>query len=113
MKLGINSAFEIAKYVITICCLNKKPVTNIKLQMILYRLQLFYLQKTGEKLFYDEIQVRDYDVRIPSIDCLFTCNKQKFITELYNCYDIDLVKRDLIKPEIDRLSNMNLYKLTI
>ena len=55
LKLGINSAFEIAKYVITICCLNKKPVTNIKLQMILYRLQLFYLQKTGEKLFYDEI----------------------------------------------------------
>lgn len=107
----INSAFEIAKYVITISCLSKKPVTNMELQMILYHLQLFYLKETKNKLFYDEIEVNDYNVRIASIDNLFVCNKQMRIMNLYNCYDISFEKKKLIKPEIHRLVSNNLYKV--
>ena len=78
--------------------------------MILYHLQLFYLQKTKNKLFYDDIEISDYRIRIPSIDNLFVCNKQMQIINLYNCYDIDPKKKELIKPEIQRLILNNLHK---
>ncbi len=78
--------------------------------MILYHLQLFYLQKTKNKLFYDDIEISDYRIRIPSIDNLFVCNKQMQIINLYNCYDIDSKKKELIKLEIQRLILNNLHK---
>ncbi len=111
INVKINSAFEIAKYVITICCLNKKPITNLELQVILYHLQLFYLEKTGNKLFYDEIGVKNYSIQIPFIDNLFISDDQMHIKSLYNCFDIDLEKKELIKPEIHRLISNNLHKL--
>lgn len=111
INVKINSAFEIAKYVITICCLNKKPITNLELQVILYHLQLFYLEKTGNKLFYDEIGVKNYSIRIPFIDNLFISDDQMHIKSLYNCFDIDLEKKELIKTEIHRLISNNLHKL--
>lgn len=83
----------------------------MELQVILCYLQFFYLQKTKSKLFYDEIEMSDNNIRIPLIDNLFICDKQMHINNLYNCREIDSKKKELIKPEIYRLVSNNLHKI--
>ncbi len=83
----------------------------MELQVILCYLQFFYLQKTKSKLFYDEIEVSDNNIRIPLVDNLFICDKRMRINNLYNCREIDSKKKELIKPEIHRLVSNNLHKI--
>lgn len=48
-------ALEIAKYVITKCSQAGKPVSNLKLQKLLYFLWIEFFRKTGEALFENDI----------------------------------------------------------
>lgn len=49
------SALEVAKYIITKCSEAGKPVSNLKLQKMLYFLWIEFYRKTRRKLFYNDI----------------------------------------------------------
>ena len=49
------SAMEIARYIITKCFNLGQPVSNLKLQKMLYYLWVDFYKKTGRKLFFDNI----------------------------------------------------------
>lgn len=49
------SALEIAKYVITSCSNQNQPVSNLKLQKMLYFLWVDFYKATGRMLFNDDI----------------------------------------------------------
>lgn len=48
-------ALQIARYIITKCSLAEKPVSNLKLQKMLYFLWVDFYKETGRKLFLDDI----------------------------------------------------------
>lgn len=47
-------AFDVSSYIINLCIDKGEPLTNLKLQKILYFTHLFYLKKTGTKLITDK-----------------------------------------------------------
>lgn len=49
-----NCALNVAKYIISWCATNGAPVSNLKLQKILYFAQGEYYQQTGQLLFDDD-----------------------------------------------------------
>lgn len=49
------SALEIARYIITSCFYEKRPVSNLKLQKMLYFVWVDFYRKTGRMLFWDNI----------------------------------------------------------
>lgn len=61
------SANDIAKYVITIFNQKGKPITNLKLQKILYYIQVAFMRKTGEPAFEDEIQAWRHGPVVPAV----------------------------------------------
>ena len=49
------SALDVAKYIVGYCCDKKHPITNLKLQKMLYFIWVEYYQKYNEALFIDDI----------------------------------------------------------
>lgn len=52
----IYTALEIANYIVNKCLSDKKPISNLQLQKILYFLQVEFLQNQKHPLFSDEIE---------------------------------------------------------
>lgn len=61
---GTYSALSVANYVLTNA---KEPISNLKLQKMLYFIQGFALVRLGHPLFDDEIQAWTYGPVIPSV----------------------------------------------
>lgn len=59
-------ALEVAKYIISRCTENERPINNKQLQTILQALQLNYVNR-GERLFYDKIVAADGYCVIPRV----------------------------------------------
>ena len=49
------TALEIAKYIISTCSKKNRPISNLKLQKLLYFAWIYYYTKTGNGLFHDDI----------------------------------------------------------
>ena len=49
------SAADVAKYIISYCCENNAPVSNLKLQKMLYFVWIDYYKKTQKELYCDDI----------------------------------------------------------
>lgn len=62
----MKKALEIAKYVVTKCVDDKKPISNLQLQKILYFIQIDYLKK-GIEPFEDQFEAWQFGPVIPSI----------------------------------------------
>lgn len=60
-------ADEIAKLVIDVCIDEGKPVTNLKLQKILYFLWIDWYGKTGEYLFDDRVEAWYHGPIVPDV----------------------------------------------
>lgn len=61
------SAKGIAKYVINRCSVHNSPITNLKLQKILYYIQGYFLKFSGEIAFPDDIESWRYGPVVPSV----------------------------------------------
>ncbi len=48
-------ALEVAKYIISVCTQQGKPISNLKLQKVLYFVWVDFYKMTGRKLFLDDI----------------------------------------------------------
>lgn len=54
--MGKYDAMDIAKYIITKCTKDSKPISNLQLQKILYFIQRDYLKKVSYPLFTNNIE---------------------------------------------------------
>lgn len=54
------SAIDIAKYIIHKCCIDNKPISNLKLNCILYILQRYWLTEFNEPLFDNDFVVHSF-----------------------------------------------------
>jgi uncharacterized phage-associated protein len=54
--MGKYRAMDIAKYVISKCTEDKKPITNLQLQKILFFIQRDYLKENSCPLFSDDVE---------------------------------------------------------
>lgn len=63
----IYTAIDIAKYIINKCTVDKKPISNLQLQGILYVLQRSELQATGQSLFNDNIEAWKFGTVVPEV----------------------------------------------
>lgn len=64
--MGI-SASDVAKYLISHFCAQKKPISNLKLQKLLYYCQGWHLGITGRPLFSDPIEAWVHGPVVPSV----------------------------------------------
>lgn len=51
----VYTALEVAKYIISYCTRQKKPISNLKLQKMLYYAWIDYYKETSRELFLDRI----------------------------------------------------------
>lgn len=62
-----NSALEVAKYVINHEHKEGRPITNLRLQKLLYFVQAKILVETGNPCFDDEMEAWDFGPVVPSV----------------------------------------------
>jgi uncharacterized phage-associated protein len=65
--MGEYKAKDIARYVIFYCHEHKYPISNLKLQKILYFIQAYFLVEVGKPCFSDVIEAWDYCPIVPDV----------------------------------------------
>ncbi|MCQ2560203.1 MAG: DUF4065 domain-containing protein, partial [Clostridia bacterium] len=66
-------AIEVAKYIVTYCTEKKQPISNLKLQEILYFIWIDYYKLTGDKLYDDEIYAWPFGTVVPEVYYDYCC----------------------------------------
>lgn len=61
------TAIEVAKYIISSCFEKKKPISNLKLQKLLYFAWIYYYKKTERFLFSDDICAWQFGPVVPAV----------------------------------------------
>lgn len=61
------SAIVIAKYIVTFCAKAEKPISNLKLQKMLYFIWIDYFKATGKYLFKDDICAWQFGPVVPDV----------------------------------------------
>lgn len=70
LECGDNNmyrALDIARYIIERCRDNNRPISNLKLQKILYFVQAEFLVTKNQPCFAEEIQAWDFGPVVPSV----------------------------------------------
>lgn len=62
-----NDALEVAKYIIAACTQQGKPLSNLKLQEVLYFTWIDFYKLTGRKLFLDNICAWQFGPVVPIV----------------------------------------------
>ncbi|WP_159068149.1 Panacea domain-containing protein [Agathobaculum massiliense] len=61
------SAKQVAQYIINKCSIEKRPVSNLKLQKLLYFVWIEYRKRTGKNLFDDKIYAWQFGPVVPEV----------------------------------------------
>ena len=61
------SAKQVAQYIINKCSIEERPVSNLKLQKLLYFVWIEYRKRTGTKLFGDKIYAWQFGPVVPDV----------------------------------------------
>lgn len=65
-ETAMNTALDLAKYIVTKCVKEKRPISNLQLQKILYYIQKAFL-KNGNTAFFDDIQAWPFGPVVPNV----------------------------------------------
>lgn len=101
------SAVTIAMYILRKCTLQNKPLTNIKLQKMLFMIQKEYL-KCYNLCFYENIEAWDFGPCVPKVYYRYCgSGAMPIILERDNCADllISLEDRLIISSVVDKYIN--------
>ena len=77
------TASDIARYIVSYCFRKRKPVSNLKLQKMLYYMWIEYYKKTKKSLFNDDICAWQFGPVIPDIYYAFCVYAGRPITKEY------------------------------
>lgn len=97
-------AITLAKYIVTKCTQEGKPVTNLELQKILFAIQKDYL-KQDKVAFYDNFEAWQSGAIVPSVYFHFCGFGAMSIFMTYDDENIEDIIKD--KDRIDKLINEN------
>lgn len=100
------TAKEIAHYIVNKCIHDRKPISNLQLQKILYFVQERYIKSTGNLLFSDDFVAWKYGPVILSIYNEFSGNGGSLITKEPSEYTVDGFVQEIINPVIDKYREM-------
>lgn len=79
----IYRALDIAKYILNKCHAEKKYISNLQLQKILYFLQVEWLRTYNEVLFEDDIEAWHYGPVVPNVYHMYSGYGGMKITDYY------------------------------
>lgn len=85
------TALNVAKYIVTYCAEQNAPISNLKLQKILYYTWVDYYKETGRTLFWDEICAWQLGPVVPDVYYYF-CSYAGF--PITQTFDIDMAEDD-------------------
>ena len=88
----LYSAVDIAKYVVTRCIEKQNPISNLKLQKMLYFIWIDFYKKTSEELFFDEFCAWQFGPVVPDAYYEFCHYAGRPIFTAY--YEVVLESRD-------------------
>ena len=105
------SALEVAKYVINHEHNEDRPITNLRLQKLLYFVQAKVLVETGEPCFEDEMEAWDYGPVVPAVYNEYSKYHSRPIetTDTIPLSDANVVKN--IDEVIDYLGDTETFEL--
>ena len=103
-------AFEIAKYIITYCSKQNKPISNLKLQKILYYLWIDYYKEKKIQLFDDEICAWQFGPVVPNVYYEFCSFAGSAIVRQYDV-EIDPKDQTLINRILDEYIDITASEL--
>ena len=86
------TAVDIAKYIVSYCSEKKHPVSNLKLQKMLYYMWIDYYKKTGVALFLDDICAWQLGPVVPDAYYMF-CSYAG--TPIIRTYNVELSINDI------------------
>ena len=95
------SALEVAKYVITRCSEAGNPISNLKLQKMLYFLWVEFYRQTGRTLFYDDICAWQFGPVVPDVYYEYCSYAGRPINVIYPITDISPRDRRILDGLID------------
>jgi uncharacterized phage-associated protein len=89
----VYNAVDVAKYVVTYCNQKNKPVSNLKLQKLMYYAWIDLYKETGNALFVDDICAWQIDPVVPDVYYEFCTYAGAPIVQEY---DVDIASDDAI-----------------
>ena len=96
-------ALDVAKYVITHCKNTRKPVSNLKLQKLLYFVQAQFLVGEGHPCFFNRIEAWDLGPVVPDVYHCYKANGGNAIVLIERGnFGISLHDRRVIEHNDDR-----------
>jgi uncharacterized phage-associated protein len=107
----------IARYVINRCAQTKRPISNLKLQKILYFVQAEFLVGTGQTCFDDDIEAWTYGPVVPAVYFEYKIFGSTNIPDqgkdgFEAILKIDKERLDAIIDEAAKYSALNLTEIT-
>ena len=107
---------DVAKYVVNYCTEQGKPVSNLKLQKMLYYLWIDYYKNTNEYLFVEDICAWPFGPVVPSVYfeyCSYAgtpiTKKYPNIGDIFSC-DVSIEINNIINKYIDFTPNQLVNK---
>lgn len=107
--------FDLSKYIISKCTNDKKHITNLYLQKILYYIQYEFLDITGEPIFWEDIEAWSFGCVVPCIYYHFSFFGSKTIRVEFDNWEKligeDNLSVDIINKVIEEKREMNPWEL--
>lgn len=88
----LYTAIDIAKYIVSYCSNKKQPISNLKLQKILYYAWIDYYKRTGNALFLNDICAWQLGPVIPDVYYEF-CSYAG--TPIFESFDVCIDSNDI------------------
>lgn len=107
----VYNALTIAQYIINKCFIEGSPVTNLRLQKLLYFVQGQVLRYLNRPLFNDDFYAWAYGPVIPEIYFEFCGYAGAPIRRTYDNIEIDLLESTIIDDTISRLAPYDDWQL--
>lgn len=102
-------ALDLAKYIITKCSEDGKPISNLQLQKILFYIQKEYLVQTGMPAFLDRIEAWQYGPVVPVVYSRFCGYGARPIQTKF--FDISINDTTIIDKVLIEKRSMDPWKL--
>lgn len=111
MSFSTTTAMRVAEYIITKSYENRTPVSNLKLQKLLYFVQGQAIKVYGERAFTESIEAWDYGPVVRSVYLKFRIFGAGPICRAYPIVSLTDETKDLIDEVINRYNGSSAWDL--
>lgn len=113
VPMMIYSALDLSQYIIIQCSKSGRPVTNLKLNKILYFIQKEFLSNKRRAIFNNKIEAWQDGPVVPDVYKKYKCYKSNPINIFVKSPKIMVEDKMIIDGIIERFKGWSDYKLSI